>query len=84
MKCQARQHSDQMICHKCGLVWDMNDPEPPVCVTTVRHIFPEVTPCDFVFRSKLCGYTGDEPNCNKSFSGCHNKQRFNGLPWSTK
>ena len=37
MKCQARQHSDQMICHKCGLVWDMNDPDPPVCVTTVRH-----------------------------------------------
>ena len=31
MKCLARQHSDQMICHKCGLVWDVNDPEPPVC-----------------------------------------------------
>lgn len=38
VKCQARQHSDQMICHKCGLVWDMNDPEPPVCedVTLVK------------------------------------------------
>lgn len=31
MKCLARQHSDQMICHQCGLVWDVNDPEPPVC-----------------------------------------------------
>lgn len=29
--CQARQHSDQKICHKCGLVWDMNDPDPPAC-----------------------------------------------------
>lgn len=31
--CQARQHSDQMICSKCGLVWDVNDPEPPECGT---------------------------------------------------
>lgn len=31
MTCKARQHSDQMICHTCGLVWDMNDPEPPEC-----------------------------------------------------
>lgn len=31
VKCLARQHSDQMICHQCGLVWDVNDPEPPVC-----------------------------------------------------
>lgn len=29
--CQARQYSDQKVCHKCGLVWDMNDPEPPAC-----------------------------------------------------
>lgn len=31
MNCQARQYSDQMICGKCGLQWDMNDPEPPEC-----------------------------------------------------
>lgn len=31
--CQARQVSDQMSCHKCGLVWDINDPEPPQCLT---------------------------------------------------
>jgi hypothetical protein len=31
MTCQARQHSDQMICAACGLVWDTNDPEPPSC-----------------------------------------------------
>ena len=29
--CQARQQSDQMYCAKCGLVWDMNDPDPPEC-----------------------------------------------------
>lgn len=28
--CNARQYSDQMLC-RCGLAWDMNDPEPPVC-----------------------------------------------------
>jgi rubredoxin len=31
MKCKARQYSDQMNCHKCGLVWDTNDPQPPKC-----------------------------------------------------
>ncbi len=29
--CYATQHSDQMICHKCGLVWDMSDQDPPEC-----------------------------------------------------
>lgn len=29
--CYAQQFSDQMICHKCGLIWDMNDPDPPEC-----------------------------------------------------
>lgn len=29
--CQARQYSDQMVCAKCDLAWDVNDPEPPKC-----------------------------------------------------
>ena len=29
--CQARQYGDQMCCGKCGLTWDVNDPEPPEC-----------------------------------------------------
>lgn len=29
--CQATQHSDQMICTSCGLVWDTNDTDPPAC-----------------------------------------------------
>lgn len=29
--CRARQFSDQMICSKCGLVWDTNDNDPPSC-----------------------------------------------------
>ena len=29
--CHARQYSDQMQCGKCGLTWDVNDPEPPKC-----------------------------------------------------
>lgn len=30
-RCEARQYSDQMMCDRCALVWDMNDPEPPEC-----------------------------------------------------
>lgn len=29
--CQARQFSDQMICGRCALSWDTNDPDPPAC-----------------------------------------------------
>ena len=29
--CKAVQYSDQMVCHACGLYWDVNDPEPPAC-----------------------------------------------------
>lgn len=29
--CQAVQHSDQMVCRKCELAWDMNDPNRPDC-----------------------------------------------------
>ena len=57
MKCQARQHSDQMICHKCGLVWDMNDPDPPVCrrdSTAFCHsATSESTPADTLAVSRM-------------------------------
>ena len=29
--CEARQYSDQMCCDRCGLQWDVNDPDPPRC-----------------------------------------------------
>lgn len=32
MTCLARRHNDQMMCHHCGLVWDVSDPEPPTCL----------------------------------------------------
>lgn len=31
MNCKARQYNDQMQCGRCGLAWDVNDPEPPAC-----------------------------------------------------
>lgn len=31
--CKARQYSDQMMCGYCGLQWDVNDPDPPLCQT---------------------------------------------------
>lgn len=36
-RCQARQFSDQMHCSKCGLAWDVNDPDRPACLTVKRH-----------------------------------------------
>ena len=32
--CEARQMSDQMRCERCNLLWDMNDFEPPECLTS--------------------------------------------------
>ena len=32
-ECKAIQYSDQMCCGRCGLAWDVNDPEPPECLT---------------------------------------------------
>lgn len=29
--CQARQYSDQMVCRKCDLAWDVNDDDRPDC-----------------------------------------------------
>lgn len=31
--CHAYQASDGMFC-RCGLQWDVNDPDPPVCPST--------------------------------------------------
>lgn len=28
----VRQYSDEIHCHICGKVWDVNDPDPPECV----------------------------------------------------
>lgn len=33
MTCKAIQYSDQMVCKPCQLAWDVNDPEPPRCLT---------------------------------------------------
>jgi len=41
MSCQARQYSDQMHCAKCGLTWDVNDPDAPACVEDPRSEFEE-------------------------------------------
>jgi ribosomal protein S27AE len=40
VRCQARQHSDQMLCGRCGLGWDVNDPDPPACSPTERRLAP--------------------------------------------
>lgn len=30
--CQARQQSDEMVCTRCVLRWDVHDPDPPPCL----------------------------------------------------
>lgn len=30
-RCRARRENDQLVCHQCGLAWDVNDPDPPAC-----------------------------------------------------
>lgn len=29
--CDAKQYSDQMVCTRCDMAWDVNDPEMPPC-----------------------------------------------------
>lgn len=42
MACEARQYSDQMQCGRCGLAWDMNDPDPPECGRRIdRRAIPD-------------------------------------------
>ena len=40
--CHAWQESDQMRCVPCGLVWDMNDPEPPECRKNIKRAVAKV------------------------------------------
>jgi len=35
--CRALQHSDQMVCGRCRLQWDVNDPDPPKCLTPKKY-----------------------------------------------
>ena len=43
MTCTAYRSNDQMLC-RCGLAWDVNDPEPPVCsrraTSRIARLFP--------------------------------------------
>lgn len=42
--CDARQFSDQMICGRCGLQWDTNDPDPPACIPRGKPIMEPTKP----------------------------------------
>ena len=35
--CEAIHQSDQMCCYKCGLVWDLDDDDPPECMTDEHY-----------------------------------------------
>ena len=59
--CQARQVSDQMSCPACGLVWDMNDPDPPACQTIQQR---EVEKMKQVIANEPEEHTIDEFICD--------------------
>lgn len=37
MSCSSFTQGGQRFCPKCRLVWDLNDPEPPVCGETLLN-----------------------------------------------
>ena len=59
--CQAYQVSDQMSCPSCGLVWDMNDPDPPACRTIQQR---EVEKMKQVIANEPEEHTIDEFICD--------------------
>lgn len=44
MTCKARRHSDQMCCGRCGHSWDVNDPDPPECLTDEQIAARKIRP----------------------------------------
>jgi hypothetical protein len=65
--CPARQHSDQMVCDRRGLVWEVNDPEPPECLEEPKPVGAKVEPSaitDYWYKyyfdhhCTLCGNSG--------------------------
>lgn len=36
--CKVHRINDQMMCSKCGLNWDYNDPDPPICRSITRPL----------------------------------------------
>jgi len=68
MTCKARQYSDQMICGQCGLQWDVNDPEPPECLTIAQ-----------VSINKMSRLTNEKDTTNANPCGyrCGNCKRQN-------
>jgi hypothetical protein len=35
-RCEAIQCSDQKQCARCGLAWDVNDPDRPACISIAK------------------------------------------------
>lgn len=44
MKCKARHIYGQMKCFDCGLVWDMDDRDPPQCKHKIDARFDTPAP----------------------------------------
>ena len=60
--CHARQESDQMRCVPCGLVWDMNDPEPPECRKNIKRAAAKVAKFEAETKPKAKGLPVDLPS----------------------
>jgi len=51
--CKAMQYCDQMVCHACGLAWDVNDPEPPACRHGKAKVLVEISVATLRFPEQL-------------------------------
>ena len=54
-QCEAVQYSDQMVCKKCDIAWDMNDPEPPRCDAELDKRIPRRAEAPLAARPIGCG-----------------------------
>lgn len=69
--CHARQYSDQMHCGRCGLQWDVNDPDPPACLTdeaivAKKHSVPRESAMDQVRNTLGTGRVFDRTRRDRS------------------
>lgn len=62
MYCKAQKYNDQMICGKCGLQWDVDDPDPPACKPTQNRkpLLQESSPQENLDRLRRICREGDQ------------------------
>jgi len=80
-KCEAVQHSDQMVCDACALAWDMNDPAPPECENARLNTELKLSKKDAAITSYYAeGRRGDRKQQRGSVMDRDEMTRYNERP----